>query len=301
LRDETRLHQIADAAGGSWYVESLTYELARKAWGIFQTIESEGGLEAFIRAGNLQEAVLKAQAKRYDQVASRRAVFVGTNMYANTAEILAPDTRGPCPEEIQNIRQGMGERQKADVLNFESLLTAIETGASLGELVPQTLETPTLVTLAPRRATEQYEDLRQKITSKQEPVIVLNLLVGHLRDYKPRADFSRDFFEPAGVKVIDFGPIETFDQATLAQFTQTPTVVVLCSSDERYKTVVAPACSALQQTWPQALRILAGYPQEDIEEFKQLGIQNFVHLRASHLETLQTTFRQSGIFTEDKQ
>ena len=46
LLEESSLGTVIDPAGGSWYVESLTQALAEKAWQLFQTIESQGGISS---------------------------------------------------------------------------------------------------------------------------------------------------------------------------------------------------------------------------------------------------------------
>ena len=57
LQEESSLGRVADPVGGSWYVESLTDELARKAWDLFQEIERTGGLVAALTNGAFQKNV----------------------------------------------------------------------------------------------------------------------------------------------------------------------------------------------------------------------------------------------------
>ncbi len=57
LQKECNLDQVIDPAGGSWYVEGLTAELANRAWALFQEVEKLGGMEAALRAGFPQKAV----------------------------------------------------------------------------------------------------------------------------------------------------------------------------------------------------------------------------------------------------
>ena len=51
LQDESSLGRVADPVAGSWYVESLTDEVARAAWQLFRQIEAEGGALAALRSG----------------------------------------------------------------------------------------------------------------------------------------------------------------------------------------------------------------------------------------------------------
>lgn len=48
---------MIDPAGGSWYVETLTNELAEKAWELLNEIESEGGMLEALKAGTVQERI----------------------------------------------------------------------------------------------------------------------------------------------------------------------------------------------------------------------------------------------------
>jgi methylmalonyl-CoA mutase len=86
LREESLLGHVIDPAGGSWYVEALTDAVARKAWDLFQEVELRGGLNAALRAGWPRQQIQHTAAKRAKNIASRRDILVGTNMYANPLE-----------------------------------------------------------------------------------------------------------------------------------------------------------------------------------------------------------------------
>ena len=86
LGEECNLSQVTDPAGGSWYVEWLTDQIARKAWLEFQDIERNGGMAEALKAGQPQKMIIDTAARRSESVARRRDVIVGTNMYANAKE-----------------------------------------------------------------------------------------------------------------------------------------------------------------------------------------------------------------------
>ncbi|HTX35595.1 MAG TPA: methylmalonyl-CoA mutase family protein [Bryobacteraceae bacterium] len=79
LKEEAHLDAVADPAGGSYYIESLTAALARDAWKLFQQFEVEG-LPAFTAR------VKEARAEREKAVSSRRRTLVGVNNYPNLSE-----------------------------------------------------------------------------------------------------------------------------------------------------------------------------------------------------------------------
>ncbi|MGH8963386.1 MAG: methylmalonyl-CoA mutase family protein [Jatrophihabitantaceae bacterium] len=95
LHDESSLGRVLDAAGGSWYVESLTSELASVAWQKFTAIERAGGALAALDSGAIAELVGTSQAARAEDIAHRRAPITGVSEYAFIGE--APVTRPAAP------------------------------------------------------------------------------------------------------------------------------------------------------------------------------------------------------------
>ncbi|MET4106546.1 methylmalonyl-CoA mutase family protein [Hymenobacter sp. UYP22] len=84
LREEAYLDRVQDPAAGSYYVETLTDQLAQEAWALFQKIQNQGGLPAatgFV----LQEMHASAQAQ-FRRIATGEQVVVGTNKFQNPQE-----------------------------------------------------------------------------------------------------------------------------------------------------------------------------------------------------------------------
>jgi methylmalonyl-CoA mutase len=81
LLHECHLDHVADPAGGSWYVEKLTAEVAARTWERFQEIEAAGGIMTALDDGRAQEWVSTVADKRAARMATRREVQVGTNQY----------------------------------------------------------------------------------------------------------------------------------------------------------------------------------------------------------------------------
>ena len=97
LHDESSLARVIDAAGGSWFVESLTDQLAAKAWDVFTRIEQAGGALSALSSGAIGELIAQTQAHRSDDIAHRRAPITGISEYAYVGE--APVSREPLPGE----------------------------------------------------------------------------------------------------------------------------------------------------------------------------------------------------------
>jgi methylmalonyl-CoA mutase len=95
LLEESKLAGVIDPAGGSWYVERLTDDLARAAWAWFREIEAAGGLpEAF---GLVADRIGATWERRRRNLADRTDAITGVSEFPNPAE--QPVIRPPAPEE----------------------------------------------------------------------------------------------------------------------------------------------------------------------------------------------------------
>ncbi|MFI8519471.1 methylmalonyl-CoA mutase family protein [Streptomyces sp. NPDC085481] len=97
LIEESHLSRVIDPAGGSWYVERLTDELAHAAWEFFQEIERAGGQAAALRAGTVRERLAATWAERSRALARRREPVTGVSEFPHLAE--KPVVRVPAPAE----------------------------------------------------------------------------------------------------------------------------------------------------------------------------------------------------------
>ncbi len=86
LLEESRLGHVQDPAAGSWYVDSLTDELATKAWEFMQEIESAGGYQAALESGLLADRIAATATARAADVAHRKTAVTGVNEFPNLAE-----------------------------------------------------------------------------------------------------------------------------------------------------------------------------------------------------------------------
>ena len=116
LQEESHLDAVADPAGGSYYIETLTDCIAREAWKLFQQIEAEGGYSKALASGSIGKALEATRAARNKAMSSRRRSLVGVNNYPNlmekkpAGEDLPAEMTSPLPqvrvsEPIEKIRQ----------------------------------------------------------------------------------------------------------------------------------------------------------------------------------------------------
>jgi methylmalonyl-CoA mutase len=86
LMEEANIHRVIDPAGGSWYVESLTDQLAESAWESFQKIEKNGGILNELETGNLQNSIQTMRSETQRRVASNEQIIVGVNQFTSEEE-----------------------------------------------------------------------------------------------------------------------------------------------------------------------------------------------------------------------
>ena len=133
LQQESGTTRIADPWGGSFYVERLTAELAKKAWGHIQEVEELGGMAKAIEAGipklRIEEAAAKAQAR----IDSRTQSVIGVNKYKPTDEkpidVLKVDNSAVRTLQLDKLARLRQERDPAAV---EEALAALTRAADRG-------------------------------------------------------------------------------------------------------------------------------------------------------------------------
>ncbi|MFI5590747.1 methylmalonyl-CoA mutase family protein [Amycolatopsis sp. NPDC051758] len=117
LLEESKLAGVIDPAGGSWYVEKLTDDLAHAAWTEFTTIEAAGGLVAELASGALAERLASTWDKRAKRLATRRDPLTGVSEFPNLAE--KPVVREPVESTVEG---GLPRHRYAE--GFEALRDA---------------------------------------------------------------------------------------------------------------------------------------------------------------------------------
>ena len=109
LKEESNIDAVADPAGGSYYIETLTDSIARAAWKVFQQVEAEGGYAKAEAAGSISLALEASRAARAKALSSRRKALVGVNNYPNMmekeSEMPTPAQGHRLAEPFEKIRQ----------------------------------------------------------------------------------------------------------------------------------------------------------------------------------------------------
>lgn len=107
LIEESHLARVIDPAGGSWYVERLTEELARAGWEFFQGIERLGGQAAALRSGRLGQDLARTWQARSDKLAKRREPVTGVSEFPHLGEkpVVREAGAAPRPGGLPRVRR----------------------------------------------------------------------------------------------------------------------------------------------------------------------------------------------------
>ncbi|MFP7297727.1 methylmalonyl-CoA mutase subunit beta [Neobacillus niacini] len=256
LKEEAYLQKVVDPAGGSWYVEALTNELAEKAWKFFQEIEAKGGMLEVLTTGWLQDEISAVNEKRKHDVYIRKQSIVGTNVYASLDE-------------------------SAPLSNEHSPSGYLVQDPSYREIKA----------ISKTRLSEPFEKLR-KISEKLEgksghkPKVGM-ICLGELKQYKPRLDFMKGFLAAGGLQAVESTPEQSFEQAKQFILSQNTKYFCICSSNDQYESEGHNILSALKKEFPDTLFYLAGLPEKDVQkQWIDEGVEQFIHLNSNCYETL---------------
>jgi methylmalonyl-CoA mutase len=264
LKEECHFDKVADMAGGSYYIETLTNSIAKEAWKIFLETEEKGFYES-VKAGEIQKAVNASAGKRFKAVAQRREILLGTNQFPNFTEVAA--------EKIGYTVHGIKVHEDA------------QSGSCTVHPEPCTQ------ILNTKRLGADFETLRLSTENSGKEVKAFMLTIGNLAMRLARSQFSSNFLACAGYKTIDNLGFETVEQGVKAARKMDADIIVLCSSDDEYATF---APEAHQLIGDKEILIIAGAPACS-EELKAQGITNFINVRSNVLETLQNLNKELGI------
>ncbi|HYW15650.1 MAG TPA: methylmalonyl-CoA mutase [Allosphingosinicella sp.] len=157
LAEESGITNVADPLGGSYFIESLTKELADKAWALIEEVEAMGGMTVAVAEGLPKRRIEEAAAARAARVDRGEDVIVGVNRYRLEDEahldILQIDNDKVRTGQVARLAKVRSERDEAAA---KAALDALREGAR-ASVRPEPVERPSL---SPVPA-EEREGLRQ--------------------------------------------------------------------------------------------------------------------------------------------
>ncbi len=86
LKHESYFDKVDNPSDGSYYIESLTNELAEKALELFKDIEASGGFLKQLKEGTIQRKIKESAQKEQEQFDSEKEILLGTNKYTNSSD-----------------------------------------------------------------------------------------------------------------------------------------------------------------------------------------------------------------------
>ncbi len=132
LQHETGITKVVDPLAGSYYVESLTKELADAAWKLIEEVEGLGGMTRAVESGLPKQRIEEAAARKQAAIDKGDEVIVGVNKYRPTAEpaIDIREIDNTAVREAQIARLNRIKRERDQSACDEALETLTKTGSS---------------------------------------------------------------------------------------------------------------------------------------------------------------------------
>lgn len=251
LLEESKLSGVIDPAGGSWYVENLTDELAHAAWREFTDIERAGGIESELGTGELAGRLGRTRERRAQRIATRADPITGVSEFPDLHEEPVHRPAGDAGGEQQN---GLPRIRHAQ--DFERL----------------------------RDAAEAYRGVHG-----HHPRVFLATL-GPLAEHTARVTFASNLLQAGGIESQEpdvTGQQGPFDNITAAFRDSGTTVACVCGNDTAYAEHAGELAAALKDAGASTV-LLAGKPSgqyPEVDGYLYAGC-DALEILTSTLETL---------------
>ncbi|WP_309087601.1 methylmalonyl-CoA mutase family protein [Domibacillus sp.] len=211
LKHEALLDKVMDPAGGSYYIESLTEEIGRKAWDLFAEIEEAGGIKQALTAGTVQKNIEAVRAKKEQDTAKLRFKMIGVNHYA--------DPGG----QVQQPKKPAVQK------------------AVRGEPIQPVVS---------KRTAEPFEALRLeavKLRQTGQSLTAGLICFGERKTYQKRADYAAGVLSAGGIKTICSEGCRTIEEAVKFIQNHSTSYYCICGSDETYEQFGSSLASSLKK------------------------------------------------------
>ena len=134
LQNETNVCKVVDPWAGSYYIETLTHELAHKAWDLIEEVENLGGMARAIETGIPKMRIEEAAARKQARIDGGKDVIVGVNLYQTNEktniDILDVDNAKVRTQQLERLAKLKAERNAQEV---EVALSALTEAAKTGK------------------------------------------------------------------------------------------------------------------------------------------------------------------------
>ncbi len=290
LAEETMLGSVADPAGGAWYVEAFTDELAEKSWNLFQNIEEMGGMGEALISGFVGEQIKSTREERQRNLATRAQATIGVSEFPNILEDISPKRNIQEDDDAKNVVRRLSE-ELAETGTSEDRIADHGRRMFLSQLEASTERIA--VPIEPFRDSYMFERLRDasgrvKDQTGARPKIFLGNW-GTPADFTARSTFAKNFFEAGGIEAISNDGFSSIDEMIAAFRTSGTSLFVLCSTDAQYEKIGEDIVSALKGANPTAVYV-AGKPKNK-SELVNAGTDVFISMGMNVLEVLEGAYQ----------
>jgi len=255
-QEESNLGRVADPAGGSWYVEHLSSDLASKAWSLFQSLEEKGGIAAALASGWLQDEIGAIADARAKAIASGKIELTGVSAFpllgddAITAEPwVRPQSQASAPQPAVTVRP-----------------------------------------LKMARLAEPFEALRDAADAHAaktgKPFNVFLASIGEVIDHNVRSTWIKNYLAAGGIAVAMSDGYPSAEAAAAAFKTSGASAACICTSDALNARHAEATARALKAAGAR-LVMMAGRPGDNEAGLKAAGVDQFLFAGQDAVETLR--------------
>jgi methylmalonyl-CoA mutase len=316
LREESHLDAVADPAGGSWFVERLTEELARAAWEEVRSIEAAGGIVKALGSGRIVDGIGEVARTRHREVATRKAPIVGVSDFPNLHEPRVEREPASSEEVRRQVESSLNSldpsAHRENLLSLarlvkdeqrnlgalcEACITAATGGAdiySMATVLQHGQPDFHLEPIASWRASEPWEKLRERADRASERPRAFLANWGPPASHNARSTWARNLLAAAGIESLGndgFGDIAALARAW--KESSTP-IAIICGSDRDYEAMLDEAVAALKAAGCPLL-LVAGRPGEREALLREAGVSDFVFVGADVLDVMTRTLDSIGV------
>jgi len=299
LKNESYINRVIDPSAGSYYLETLTDSVAGAAWKLFLEVEQAGGIVEALKSGLIQDQIEKIGNSKESDLETGKMALLGVNRYPNLNEKAPAVIRGRA-DSAPLKRSENAEPDKIE--SIESLSEYLsKDGRYLADILPEEHTEPEFEVkpLIPWRAAEAFEELRitteNLIKDSNVGMTVFLLPLGNPAMRTARAGFSANFFGCGGFPVINPGAFDSAEEGIKTALESGSKIVVICSSDKEYPAIAPAICEKLKSADGNIRVIIAGNPREHIDELKESGVEDFIHVHSNMLQILRKYQKAVGI------
>ena len=308
LAEESRITDVADPLGGSYYVESLTDSLYQEAKKILSEIDQLGGMTKAIQQGIPKRRIEESAARRQALIDQKKEIIVGVNKYAPEQEmdvdVLDIDNTAVLHSQVQSLEKIKRERKSELV---EESLASIQEIAQSGK---GNLLGAAIIAARQRATLGEISEAMAKVFGRYEPTV--SLISGVYASYnqdnsgfamvqdeiiafeqkhgrRPRimvAKLGQDGhdrgahviatgFADAGFDV-DLGPLfQTPEEAARQAIESDVHVIGVSSQAAGHKTLIPLLIESLKQQGAGDIIVIAGgvIPPKDYDELYAAGVK----------------------------